>query len=305
MGGRRFRQAAADDGAAVHHRLDHRQPRIAQPVRASHAGPARRRGDRRAVDRRADVRVPDSADLPVNPKRVVLQLEPGRAPAPFDFVALYVPSNPFNALANNIVPAVVLFSIVLGSALVGVDDRERLLDVLHVARDAIARATRFVTRLTPYGLFAIAANAAGTLDLAATGPAADLSRSPTSSVALLVSLWVLPGLVAALTPIRARDMLRESQDSLLTAAIAGDLFIVLPGTHGGQPPAARPARSRQRRSGPPHRSHRAGVVQLSAHRQAAVAELHAVRRLVRRRRGAGLGLSAAGTRRAWSAFSAA
>ena len=38
----------------------------------------------------------------------------------FDFIALYVPANPFNSLANNVVPAVVLFSIVLGIALVGV-----------------------------------------------------------------------------------------------------------------------------------------------------------------------------------------
>ncbi len=121
---------------------------------------------------------------------------------------LYVPANPFHALANNIVPAVVLFSIVLGVALVGVDHRERLLEVLEVARQAIARATRFVTRLTPYGLFAIAATAAGTLDLQ------QLSRLQIYlvvyvEVALLVSLWVLPGLVAALTPIRARDLLRE------------------------------------------------------------------------------------------------
>ncbi len=148
--------------------------------------------------------------------------------AEFDFVDLYVPSNPFNALANNIVPAVVLFSIVLGIALAGVEHRERLLEVLDVMRQAISRATRFVTRLTPYGLFAIAATAAGTLDLQ------QLSRLQIYLVAyvlvaLIVSLWVLPGLVAALTPIRARDMLRESQDSLLTAAIAGDLFIVLPG----------------------------------------------------------------------------
>ena len=49
------------------------------------------------------------------------------------------------------------------------------------------------------------------------------------AVALLVSLWVLPGLVAALTPIRARDVLGESRDALITAFIAGDLFIVLPG----------------------------------------------------------------------------
>ena len=148
--------------------------------------------------------------------------------AEFDFVDLYVPSNPFHALANNVVPAVVLFSIVLGIALAGIEHRGRLLEVLDVMRQAISRATRFVTRLTPYGLFAIAATAAGTLDLQ------QLSRLQIYLVAyvlvaLMVSLWVLPGLVAALTPIRARDMLRESQDSLLTAFIAGDLFIVLPG----------------------------------------------------------------------------
>ena len=112
--------------------------------------------------------------------------------------------------------------------MVGVARRERLLDVLQVARDAISAATRFVTRLTPYGLFAIAANAAGTLGLE------QLSRLQIYlvayvAVALLVSLWVLPGLVAALTPIRVRDILGESRDSLITAFIAGDLFIVLPG----------------------------------------------------------------------------
>ena len=146
----------------------------------------------------------------------------------FDFVELYIPANPFHSLANNIVPAVVLFSVILGVALVGVERKERLLEVLQVARDAISRATRLVTRLTPYGLFAIAANAAGTLNVD------QLSRLQVYlvayvAVALLVSLWVLPGLVAALTPIRARDILVESHASLLTAFIAGDLFIVLPG----------------------------------------------------------------------------
>ena len=146
----------------------------------------------------------------------------------FDFVGLYIPANPFHSLANNVVPAVVLFSIVLGVALVGVEHSERLLSVLQVLKDAISRATRLVTRLTPYGLFAIAANAAGTMGLE------QLSRLQIYlvayvAVALMVSLWVLPGLVAALTPIRARDVLAESRDSLIIAFIAGDLFIVLPG----------------------------------------------------------------------------
>ena len=41
-----------------------------------------------------------------------------RQPA-FDFIDLYMPANPFNSLANNVVPAVVLFSLILGIAVVG------------------------------------------------------------------------------------------------------------------------------------------------------------------------------------------
>jgi Na+/H+-dicarboxylate symporter/ABC-type amino acid transport substrate-binding protein len=150
-----------------------------------------------------------------------------RRPA-FNFLDLYIPANPFNALANNIVPAVVLFSVLLGVALIRVEGKERLLDVLNVARAAISTAMRFVTRLTPYGLFAIAANAAGTLRLEQVSRL-QIYLVAYVAMALLVSLWLLPGLVAAVTPIRAGDMLRQSRNSLITAAIAGDLFIVLPG----------------------------------------------------------------------------
>ena len=220
-----------------------------------------------------------------------------RRPA-FNFIDLYIPANPFNSLANNVVPAVVLFSLILGVALVGVERRERLLDVLQVARDAISAATRFVTRLTPYGLFAIAANAAGTLSLE------QLSRLQIYlvayvAVALMVSLWVLPGLVAALTPIRARDVLGESRDSLITAFIAGDLFIVLPGLMQASQHAPRPAHGPgRRRAGPADGGHRAGLLQLSAHGEAALPELRPLRGMVRRRAGAAVGLSAAGARRA-------
>jgi Na+/H+-dicarboxylate symporter len=71
---------------------------------------------------------------------------------PLDFIELYIPSNPFHSLANNIVPAVVLFSVLLGVALIGVERKQVLLDVLGVAGDALSRVTRFVVRLTPYGL---------------------------------------------------------------------------------------------------------------------------------------------------------
>ena len=146
---------------------------------------------------------------------------------PFDFVDLYIPANPFHSLANNIVPAVVLFSIVLGIAVIGLERKPVLLDLLHVVSGALSRATRFVVQLTPYGLFAIAATAAGTLSLEQLGRL-QVFLVAYIGVALLVSLWVLPGLVAALTPIRMRDIFALNRDALITAFVAGDLFIVLP-----------------------------------------------------------------------------
>ena len=148
-------------------------------------------------------------------------------PAPFDFVSLYIPANPFYSLANNIVPAVVLFSVIVGVALIGVPGKEAMLAPLAIAITALARATRAVVRLTPYGLFAIAATTAGTLSLEQLGRL-QLYLVAYAVVALLFALWVLPGLVAALTPIRVRDIFAVTRNALITAFVAGDLFIVLP-----------------------------------------------------------------------------
>ena len=147
---------------------------------------------------------------------------------PFNFVDLYIPSNPFYSLANNVVPAVVLFSVIVGVALIGVERKVVLLDVLQTATDAVSRATRAIVRLTPYGLFAIAASASGTLSLDQLGRL-QIYLVTYVAVALLLSLWILPGLVAALTPIRIGELFQLTRDSLITAAVAGDLFIVLPG----------------------------------------------------------------------------
>ena len=148
-------------------------------------------------------------------------------PAPFNFLDLYIPSNPFYSLANNVVPAVVLFSVILGVALIGMPRKQPLLDVLAVASEALSRATRFIVSLTPYGLFAIAAVAAGTMDVEQLGRLQVYLISYVI-MALLLGLWVLPGLVAALTPIRMGQIFRLTRDALITAFVAGDLFIVLP-----------------------------------------------------------------------------
>src|SRR4030095_10278935 len=68
---------------------------------------------------------------------------------PLDFISLYIPTNAFQSLANNVVPAVVLFSGFLGIALIGIEKKEPLLSGLQVLEKVLARANRFAVSLTP------------------------------------------------------------------------------------------------------------------------------------------------------------
>ena len=146
---------------------------------------------------------------------------------PLDLVGLYIPENPFNSLANNIVPAVVLFSALLGIALIGIPDKAATLEAINVLNKAVSRVAQFIVGLTPYGLFAIAAVVAGTFDPA---QAAQLQVYLLSyiAMAMLLTFWLLPGLVAALTPIPHRAVLARTRDSLVMAFTTGNLFVVLP-----------------------------------------------------------------------------
>jgi Na+/H+-dicarboxylate symporter len=74
-----------------------------------------------------------------------------------DFVDLYIPANPFKSLANNVVPAVVLFSIFVGVALMGVKEKEGILKPLSILSDALIKVANYIVFLTPIGVFAISA----------------------------------------------------------------------------------------------------------------------------------------------------
>jgi Na+/H+-dicarboxylate symporter len=145
----------------------------------------------------------------------------------FDFISTYIPANPFRSLSEGVVPAVVVFSVAFGFALMGSERKAPLIDALLAAQDALSRVTSAVVRLAPYGIFAIAAEAAGTM---APDRLAGLQVYIVTYVALAIvlSFWVLPALVAAVTPFSYREIVGPARDALITAFATGSLFIVLP-----------------------------------------------------------------------------
>ncbi len=147
--------------------------------------------------------------------------------AAFDPLQLYLTSNPFHAMANTIVPATVMFSIVLGVALIGVQKKQGLLDVLGSLTDGLMRVASAVARLTPYGLFAITANAAGTLRVEELGRLQVYLWVYVAAWAVLTIL-VLPGLVAWGTPFSYREVMKQSRTAIITAIATGTVLVVLP-----------------------------------------------------------------------------
>ena len=89
------------------------------------------------------------------------------------------------------------------------------------------RITGMVAKLVPLGVFALMAYAVGTTGIA------DLARLQVyivlyALIALVLSLWVLPGLITILTPLRYGDILQALRTPLITAFATGSSLIVLP-----------------------------------------------------------------------------
>jgi len=150
------------------------------------------------------------------------------APTRIDFLDLFIPANPFRSLAAAIVPSVVVFCVALGVALIGIAEEKKrgLIIGLETISDALGRITGFVVELAPYGVFAIAANAAGTLSLD-DAQGLQVYAAVYVGLALVLTLWTLPGLVAALTPFRYREVMWDMRDALVTCFATGSLFVVL------------------------------------------------------------------------------
>ncbi|WP_136799749.1 cation:dicarboxylate symporter family transporter [Desulfosediminicola ganghwensis] len=148
-------------------------------------------------------------------------------PVPFDFQRLFIPSNPFSSYAEGAVPAIVIFSILLGIALIGLSQKIKVLEPLTLIQQATMKITSIISKLSPIGVFALMADMAGTTDVA------DFARLQVyvviySAICLILALFVLPGLITVFTPFRYRRIISELRTPLITAFATGSSLIVLP-----------------------------------------------------------------------------
>jgi Na+/H+-dicarboxylate symporter/ABC-type amino acid transport substrate-binding protein len=143
------------------------------------------------------------------------------------FIELFVPSNIFRALSEELLPGVILFCICLGVALMHIAEKEAFIKTLETLSEAIEKLAGAVAGLTPLGVFAMAAVSAGTMTWS------EISRLQVYvvclfSMAIFCSFWLLPSFIRIFYPVSYRELFQYCKEPLLIAFTTGSSFIALP-----------------------------------------------------------------------------
>jgi Na+/H+-dicarboxylate symporter/ABC-type amino acid transport substrate-binding protein len=150
-----------------------------------------------------------------------------QAQAPINVAELLIPANIFSDLANNVVPAIVIFSLLIGIALMYIKDKATCMSTLKTTLDALTDVTSWISRITPYGTFIILANQAGSIQI-------DTVKQVGTYIVLyvlglsLVIFWIFPRLISLLTPVPMLTWLKYMLPILLLAYTTNLVIVALP-----------------------------------------------------------------------------
>lgn len=149
------------------------------------------------------------------------------SPSQINFAELLIPDNIFYDLVNNVVPAIVLFSLLMGIALISLKGKEVIMQTFNTCVTILTKATSWIARLTPWGTFLIISEQVGTIQLSTVK---QISTYVILFILILslVVFWIFPRLTHMLTSIPAYRWLKELMPILLLAYTTNVIIVCLP-----------------------------------------------------------------------------
>ncbi|MBS0628511.1 MAG: cation:dicarboxylase symporter family transporter, partial [Verrucomicrobia bacterium] len=135
--------------------------------------------------------------------------------------------NVFYDLANNIIPSVVVFSLLVGIALMYLKEKQTIMQGCQNLVEALTRITGWIARITPIGTFIIIANKAGTIQFAT------IKQVSTYLILYILCLsivifWIFPKITSMLTHIPSSRWLKQLSPILLIAYTTNVVIVSLP-----------------------------------------------------------------------------
>jgi len=149
------------------------------------------------------------------------------SPESVSFIKLYLTDNPFNAMAESMVPAVVLFCICVGVALITLPDKMVIIRDMEIFGKSLEKVTAAMVKLAPIGTFAMTAVAAGTMTIDEIGRVQVYFISFIAA-ALLMTFCIFPLIITTFTPYKYKEIFKVSKETLIIAFTTANLFILLP-----------------------------------------------------------------------------
>ena len=144
-----------------------------------------------------------------------------------DLTSQFIPANPFGSLSNGIIPATVIFCLLLGFALMQDNGNGPVMNVLRVLMDALGRIMQYVSWTFPVGIFVITAVFIGSLTFEGF---LDLQvyLITLAAAGILIGFVAMPLLITCFTSFRYRDILSAASEPVILAFATGSEFITLP-----------------------------------------------------------------------------
>jgi Na+/H+-dicarboxylate symporter/ABC-type amino acid transport substrate-binding protein len=144
-----------------------------------------------------------------------------------NFADLLIPENIFYDLSNNVIPAIVVFSLFIGLALMQLKEKQFMMSFLETFVDALTRITMWISRITPIGTLLIIANQVGTIQFATVKQISTYIILYILCISLIV-FWIFPHLISMLTPVRAFKWLKDMLPILILAYTTNVVIVCLP-----------------------------------------------------------------------------
>jgi proton glutamate symport protein len=149
------------------------------------------------------------------------------APSSLNFAELLIPDNIFYALSNNMVPAIVIFGVLLGIALMHLREKQIVLSFLDALVEALTRTTGWISRITPIGTFIIIADRVGTIQITTVKQISTYLILYILVICLLV-FWIIPRIIGMLTPISLTKWIKDLAPIMLLAFTTNVVIVTLP-----------------------------------------------------------------------------
>lgn len=152
------------------------------------------------------------------------QVAPEQGPG---LLQLLVPENLFAALANNYIPAVVIFCILFGITLQFVENKSALFNILDTISKTCILFWNWLVLLAPYAAFALLADIAGTIKINQLTDLGEFLILFTIGIVFLV-FWLLPIIISAFTGLRYKTLITELRSALIISAATTLSVVALP-----------------------------------------------------------------------------